>query len=287
MGMGAGKREGRARARAWDAEGFARALLASERSEATAEKYARYAREFAAYAGAGPTREAALGYKKEVAGRHSAAGANGMIAAVNSYLAYLGRGDLRVSPLKVQRRAFADERRQLRKEDFARLLAAAERRGRERTALVLRTLHATGIRVSELRFVTAEAAARGTAEITMKGKTREIFIPDKLRKRIAAYAGKRGIARGPVFVTRTGRPVDRFSVWREMKSLCAEAGVPPERAYPHGVRKLFARIFHAAIPDLAALADVLGHSDVNTTRIYTAETASSLRRRMAAMPLLL
>lgn len=210
-----------------------------------------------------------------------------MLAAVNSYLGYLGREELRAAPLKVQKRAYADEKRELRKEDFARLLAAAERLGRDRTALVLRTLHATGLRVSELRFVTAEAAERGEAEVTMKGKTRGVFLPDKLRRRLTEYARRRGITRGPVFVTRTGRPVDRFSVWREMKALCAEAGVEPARAFPHNVRKLFARIFHAAIPSLAELADVLGHSDVNTTRIYTAPTAASLRRRIAALPLLL
>jgi site-specific recombinase XerD len=274
-----------------DAEAFERTLRLQERSAATAEKYGRYARFFTEFirecAGGALTREAALEFKRYITERHSAAGANGMLAAVNSYMRFLGREELRVSPLKLQHRVFADEQREMRREDFEKLLRAAEKLGRTRTELILRAMHATGIRVSELVCVTRAAVDTGVAEITMKGKTREVFLPEKLRRRLLDYAKAQNISEGALFITRAGKPIDRHAVWREMKALCAEANVSPERVFPHNIRRLFARIFYAAIPSLAELADVLGHSDVNTTRIYTASTAKSLRSRMAALPLLL
>jgi site-specific recombinase XerD len=274
-----------------DAEAFERTLRLQERSAATAEKYGRYARFFTAFiidcAGGALTREAALEFKLRVKECHSAAGANGMLAAVNSFMRYLGRDELRVSPLKLQRRVFTDERREMRREDFENLLSAAETLGRTRIALILRTMHATGIRVSELTCITRAAAEKGVAEITMKSKTREVFLPDKLRRRLLSYAEEQHISEGALFITRAGRPIDRHAVWRGMKALCGRAGVSPSRVFPHNIRRLFARIFYAAIPSLAELADVLGHSDVNTTRIYTATTAKSLRSRMSSLPLLL
>jgi site-specific recombinase XerD len=274
-----------------DAAAFERALRLQERSAATAEKYGRYARFFTEFilecAGGALTREAALEFKLRVTERHSAAGANGMLAAVNSFMRFLGREELRVSQLKLQRRVFTDERREMRSEDFERLLSAAEKLGRTRTELILRTMLATGIRVSELVCVTRASAESGVAEITMKGKTREAFLPEKLRRRLLDYAKAQNISEGALFITRAGNPVDRHAVWREMKGLCAVAGVSPARVFPHNIRRLFARIFYASIPSLAELADVLGHSDVNTTRIYTATTAKSLRSRMSSLPLLL
>jgi site-specific recombinase XerD len=272
----------------YSVEEYAEQLRKDEKSSETISKYSRYARAFLAFLGGREvTKEAALAFKSGVTGTHSAAGANGVIAAVNSFLGYLGRGELKVSSLKIQRRVFADERRELRREDLERLLAAAESSGCDRTALIARTIHATGIRVSELPYITLEAARRGTAEITLKGKTREIFIPDKLRKRLLSYAAGRGVTSGAIFVTRTGKPIDRHRIWREMKAVGIQAGILATRVFPHNLRKLFARIFYAKIPNLSALADVLGHSDVNTTRIYTALTSLSLRGRMASLPLLL
>jgi site-specific recombinase XerD len=269
---------------------FARRLLAEERSAATAEKYARYAGRFLERFGGEEsriTRDAVIKWKDAVTARYTAAGANGMIAAVNSFVAYLGRPELKVTPLKVQRGVYADRERQLTDKEAGRLIAEAERRGMGRLALAMNTLLATGIRVSELRYITVEAAEDGQAEIRLKGKTRVIILPYKLTERLSEYARVNGIAGGPVFITRTGRPLDRFSVWRGMKSLCARAGVAAGKVFPHNLRRLFARIFHRSIPNLARLADVLGHSDVNTTRIYTAVTSDQLRAQLSSLPLLL
>ncbi|MDR2421697.1 MAG: tyrosine-type recombinase/integrase [Oscillospiraceae bacterium] len=266
--------------------GFAEHLRRAEKSAETVSKYARYARAFASFAGGAPvTKELAVEWKSGVSEKYSAAGANGMIAAVNSFLRYLGLGELRVSSLKVQRRAFLPGDRELLRAETERLIQTAEREGKPGLALAIRVMLATGARVSELKYITVEAARNGGVEIRLKGKTRELFLQPKLCLRLLRYAAGRGITSGRIFLTRSGAPVDRHTIWREMKALCAKAGVAAEKVFPHNLRKLFARTFFSRFPNLAALADVLGHSDVNTTRIYTAETAETHRRRLAALPL--
>ncbi|MDR3310058.1 MAG: tyrosine-type recombinase/integrase [Oscillospiraceae bacterium] len=268
--------------------GFSAELRRGEKSAATVEKYLRYARRFSSeLCGAELTKDAVIAYKARVAERYTAAGANGMIAAVNSLLVYLGRADLRVSPLKVQRRLFSPPERELNRGEFERLVAVTERGGDARLSLALRTMFATGIRVGELRFVTVEAARGGRTEIRLKGKIRELFLQPKLCKLLLGYAKRRGIASGSVFVTRSGKPIDRFAVWRGMKRLGRLAGVAAAKVFPHNLRHLFARIFYAKIPNLAALADVMGHSDVNTTRIYTASSGAELRRQLDSLRLIL
>jgi integrase len=233
------------------------------------------------------TKEYVIAYKTHVATRYTAAGANGMLAAVNSFLVFLGRGDLRVAPLKVQRRLLLPSEKELRRSDFARLAETAERMGKTRVALVMRTMLATGIRVGELKFITVEAAKTGHTEIRHKGKTREIFLPKKLCKLLLGYAKKLEITGGTVFVTRTAKPIDRFSVWRGMKQIGKLAGVAATKVFPHNLRRLFARTFFAKFPNIAELADIMGHSDVNTTRIYTATTGAEFREHLEALNLLL
>jgi integrase len=267
-------------------EGFAEHLRRAEKSAETVSKYARYARAFASFAGGAPvTKELAVAWKNGVSEKYSAAGTNGMIAAVNSFLLYLGLGEMRIASLKVQRRAFLPQERELVRADTERLIRTAEREGKESLALAIRVMLATGARVSELKYITAEAARNGGVEIRLKGKTRELFLQPKLCMRLLRYAARRGIDAGRIFLTRRGAPLDRHAIWRAMKALCAKAGVAAEIVFPHNLRRLFARTFFERFPNLAALADVLGHSDVNTTRIYPAETAETHRRRLAALPL--
>jgi integrase len=277
-------------------EDFAAQLYREEKSTATVEKYLRYARIFIQFtmdggrwaAGeASLTKDAVIAYKAYIAGRYSAVGANGMLAAVNSFLRFLGRAELRVSPLKIQRRLFLSAERVLKRPEFERLVAAAERFGNARMALVLRTMLATGIRVGELPFITVEAARAGQTEIRLKGKIREVFLQPKLCGLLLEYAKRRGVAKGPVFVTRGGKALDRFAVWRGMKALARAAGVEAKKVFPHNLRHLFAWIFYRKIPNLAALADVMGHSDVNTTRIYTAISGAECRRRLESLRLIL
>jgi site-specific recombinase XerD len=268
-------------------EGYAAQLCREEKSAATVEKYCRYARIFLQLtAGDGITRDAVIAYKAHIAERYTAAGANGMLAAVNSFLGYLGRSDLKVAPLKIQRRVFVLPERELKRPEFDRLVTSAERVGNARMALVLRTLLATGIRVGELKYITVEAAKTGGTEVRLKGKIRELILQPKLCTLLLDYAKKRKIQSGCVFITRSGRPLDRFAVWRGMKALGRLAGVAAKKVFPHNLRHLFAKIFYAKIPNLAALADIMGHSDVNTTRIYTATSGAEWRRQLDSLRLI-
>jgi integrase len=263
---------------------FAEHLRHTERSPATVKKYVRYARAFLGFAGGQPlSRDLVLAYKRHTAGRYTAAGANGMIAAVNRFLAFLQRPELKAGLLRVQRRLCVPGERELSRAELDKLVAAAN----GRLALVLQTLFATGARVGELPCITVEAAMRGTAEIHLKGKVRTVFLPTKLCRKLLAYAKGRGIASGAVFVTRSGKPLDRSNIWKAMKALCAAAGVLAAKVFPHNLRKLFARTYYARIPSLAELADVLGHSRVDTTRLYTATTGETYRRKLDGLRLIL
>jgi integrase len=267
---------------------FAAHLRREEKSPETVQKYTRYARAFAEFtAGSAITRDVAVAWKQSVMERYTASGANGMIAAVNSFLGFLGLGALKISSLKIQRRTFLPKEKELDRPETDKLIKAAEREGRSAVALAIRVMLATGARVSELQYITVEAAKDGRAEIRLKGKTRELFLQPKLCRMLLARAESMGVSSGRIFVTRTGRAIDRHRIWREMKALGVKAGVLASRVFPHNLRRLFARTFFAKFPNLAALADVLGHSDVNTTRIYTAETAEAHRLRLESLPLLL
>lgn len=269
-------------------EQFAAWLQAEEKSPATAEKYCREAARFVRWLEDRPLdRKAAQSYKEELTARRTAAGANGAVAALNALFAFLGAPECRLKAIRVQRQIFRDEARELTEKEYRRLLAAAQARKNERLLLVMETICATGIRVSELRFFTVEAVRSGRAEVTNKGKTRTVFLPGKLRKVLLQYARARKISVGPVFVTRGGRPLDRSNIWHEMKALCREAGVAEGKVFPHNLRHLFARTYYGLEKDIVRLADILGHSSINTTRIYTMESGETHRRQLERMRLVI
>lgn len=267
---------------------FASALRAEERLPSTVDKYVRDVGRFAEWLGGSPvSRETAVLYKDELSAGHAAATVNAMIAAINKFFSVMGREDCRVKPLKQQRRVFREAGRELSREEYARLLAAARAMGRERTALVMETLCATGIRVSELRFITVEAVRAGRAEVRLKGKIREILIPERLRKALLKYAKKKRTASGEIFLTRNGNALSRKQIWAEMKAVCENAGVERSKVFPHNLRHLFARAFYSLTHDVAKLADVLGHSSIETTRIYLISTGEEHVRLLNRLSLVL
>ena len=267
---------------------FAAALAAQGQSPATAAKYRREAETFAAWLGERDLTAAEIAaYREHLAATRTASGANGAVSALNRFFAFLGRPDCRLRGLPVQRKLCRDEARELTAGEYKRLLSAARRNKRERLLLAMEAICATGIRVSELRFFTLEAVKAGKAIVTNKGKTREVYLPGKLRGRLLDYARRQKITAGAIFVTKGGKPLDRSNLWREMKSLCREARVAAGKVFPHNLRHLFARTFYKVEKDLARLADILGHASVDTTRIYTLETGLAWRRRLDRLNLLL
>ena len=269
-------------------EDFAARLREDERSAATVEKYCREAARFAAWLeGREVNQVLALEYKAQLAESRTPAGVNGAVAALNKLCSFLGLEGCRLKAVKQQRRIFRDEARELTENEYRRLLAAARRRGNERLLLVMETVCSTGIRISELRFFTVESAKRGRVEVDNKGKRRTVFLPGKLQTLLLRYARKRGIAEGPVFVTRTGRPLDRSNIWSEMKGLCREAGVEPGKVFPHNLRHLFARTYYGLEKDIVRLADILGHASIETTRIYTMESGYTHRKQLERMRLVM
>lgn len=213
-------------------------------------------------------------WKEHLAKEYAPASVNTVLAALNGFLKFMGWDDLKVKPLKIQRSLFTDGSRELSREEYARLVRAAEKPGNRRLSLVLQTICSTGIRVSELKFITVAAVQAGRAEVSNKGKRRTVFLPKKLSKMLLAYLKEQKIREGPIFVTRRGKPLDRSNIWRDMKALCESAGVDPVKVFPHNLRHLFARTYYSVEKDLSRLADILGHSSVNTTRIYTMESGT-------------
>ena len=264
-------------------------LIREERAAATVEKYARDVGAFLEYVTAKEhgriTKQAALGFREEARKNHTAASVNTMLSAVNGYLKFKGKADCQVKLLKIQRQSFSDRERELSETEYHRLVAAAKRKGSERLSLVIRTICATGIRVSELKFITAEAVGRGRAEVSLKGKQRLVFITRELQGLLKTYMKKQHIESGPVFVTKSGRPLDRSNIWSDMKKLCASAKVSPRKVFPHALRHLFARAFYKLEKDIVRLADILGHSSIETTRIYTITSGAEHERIMNRMRL--
>lgn len=261
-------------ATAW-IDAFAAHLREQERSAATIQKYVHDVQHLVAFlAGREISKGLLLEWKETLLDAYAPASVNTMLAAVNRFLSFCGQGELRLRKLKIQKSLFLSEEKELTKAEYVRLVQAAERRENERLSLVIQTICATGIRVSELPFITAEAVQRGRAEVSNKGKRRAVFLPDKLRRLLRAYLQRQKITAGAVFLSKNGRPLDRSNIWRDMKSLCESAGVAPSKVFPHNLRHLFARTFYALKKDLSRLADILGHSSVNTTRIYTAESGA-------------
>lgn len=252
--------------------GFLNHLNEQERSTHTLSKYAHDLNALLKYLNGKPLNKPALiEWKQQLIAAFAPTSVNSMLVAVNSYLNFMGWSELRVKLLKIQKSVFVDEKKELTRTEYERLVRAAQQQKNERLALVIQTICATGIRVSELRFITAEAVNSGRAEISNKGKLRTVFLPRTLRRLLADYLHRQGRTEGVVFVTRNGKPLDRSNVWRDMKALCQSARVDPQKVFPHNLRHLFARMFYATDHDLSRLADILGHSNIATTRIYTAE----------------
>ena len=262
-------------------------LISEEKSPATVEKYLRDAGAFAVYAEGKPvTKELTIAYKQRLVEQNYAIRSiNSMLAGVNSLLAFLGWQNCRVRTLRCQRQTYCSEEQQLTKVEYLRLLKAAGKK--PKLQLILQTLCATGIRVSELRYFTVESVTAGEISVRCKSKTRRILIPGNLRKQLLRYAAHQGIATGALFRNRCGEILDRSTIWRQMKGLCFAAGVHPGKVFPHNLRKLFARTFYQLDKDIAKLADLLGHSSINTTRIYLVSTGTEHRRQLNRMGLVL
>lgn len=268
-----------------DISAFRLALRSAERSAGTVAQYGRAVSGLAVWLdGRGVSQELLNDWKGELASRYSARTVNAMLAAVNCFCKFAGT-PFRLRFLKVQRAAFRDAARELTRADYERLLGAAERTGQRRLALAMECLCATGVRVSELRYFTVEAARRGRADVALKGKIRTILIPRKLSKKLLAYAKAEGIERGEVLRTRTGRALSRRQIWFELKQLCRAAGIAASRVFPHNFRHLFAQTFYRATRDIAKLADVLGHSSIETTRIYLISTGAEHQRQLERLGL--
>ncbi len=270
-----------------DLAGFADCLKNGDRSPGTIEKYLHDASDFALWLGQRElTRETAVQWREFLLQQNYApVTINSMLSAVNSLFKFLGRGDCRIRFLRVQRRAFREQSRELTRAEYQKLLDTAAEQGQERLGLLMETICATGIRVSEVRYITVEAAQRGRAEISLKGKIRTILLPAKLCRKLLKYARKQKTASGEIFLTRSGKPVSRRQIWREMKTLCAKAGVESSKVFPHNLRHLFATAFYQVCRDIVKLADILGHSSINTTRIYLMTTGAEHARQLEKLGL--
>lgn len=249
---------------------FEQHLKSEEKSRAILEKYLRDVRHFCDFLSDRPIcKEETIAYKEYLTQKYAPASTNSMLVAVNGFLRFIGRQDACVKQLKIQRQMFCREEKELTQEEYQRLVKTA---GDSQLSFILQTICGTGIRISELQFITVEAAMCGKAVVNCKNKTRVIFIPRPLQKILKQYIKKTGIKTGSLFVNQRGKPLDRSNIWRQMKKLCKQANVPPEKVFPHALRHLFARIFYRIKKDIVRLADILGHSSINTTRIYTLET---------------
>ena len=269
-------------------EEFRQYLTREERSAGTVKKYLRDVRVFLDQLGDRELTKGALVLWKEqlVAQGYRPATVNAMIASVNAWLRFLGREDCRVKGLRLQRRAFCSMDRELTAGEFRHLVETARAERQERLALLLETMGGTGIRVSEVRYITVEAARCGRAEISLKGKIRTVLLPGKLCRRLLRYAEKNKIASGEIFLTRSGKGMDRRQIWAQMKQLCGRAGIRAEKVFPHNLRHLFARSFYQACKDVVQLADVLGHSSMETTRLYLISTGAEHARRLEQLRLI-
>ena len=266
---------------------FANYLLTEEKSNATQEKYLRDVRAFASFAKeAALSKELIMHWKQNLIQRgYAVCSINSMLASINSLLDFLGRTDCKVKSIRIQRQTYCSEEKELTKAEYLRLLEASKKN--EQLNLILQTICGTGIRVSELRYFTVDSLQYGRIIVNCKGKTRTILVPGKLRKLLLSYAKRRGIREGAVFIGRGGKPLDRSCIWRKMKQLCQSAGVTVTKVFPHNLRKLFARTFYGLEKDIAKLADILGHSSINTTRIYIMTTGIEHRRKIERLGLVI
>lgn len=267
---------------------FKKYLIEQERSRYTIDKYIHDAKVFIEFVNDRTVnKEIVIEFKSFLGERYAASSANSMLAAVNNFLKFIGYADLRVKPFKIQRALFVPEEKELFRNEYLSLIEAAKQQKNERLVLIVETICATGIRVSELKFITVESVGTGRAEIKCKGKLRTVFLPPKLCKLLKKYIQKQKITAGAVFITRSGKQLDRSNIWRDMKKLCGLTVVPPQKVFPHNLRHLFARTYYSLEKDLSRLADILGHSNVNTTRIYTVESGQIHARQIERLNLVI
>ncbi len=269
-------------------ETYLQYLREQEKSAGTLEKYKRELYELLSFlSGKNESKEELISWKAQLEQKYRPAGVNGRLVAANGFFSFFGRYDLRMKLLRIQKEIFAKEEKELTKGEYIRLVQAAERKGNMRLSLVIQTICATGIRVSELQYITVESLKKGRAEVNCKGKRRVIFLPMDLLRKLKNYAKEKGISTGVIFCTRTGCPLNRCNIWSDMKKLCRDAQVNPQKVFPHNLRHLFARTFYSLEKDIAKLADLLGHSNIETTRIYIMESGREHQEKLEKMRLVI
>ena len=262
-------------------------LYEEERSQNTIEKYLRDIRMFLQCIGSkGLQKSDVLEYKRKLCESYALRSVNSMLSSLNAFFLFMGWHELKVKTLKIQRRIFANKDKELTKAEYERLLTAAKDRKNERLYYLMQTIASTGLRVSEIKYVTCDAVKSGQAVINCKGKIRQIFLPRKLCKMLKEYIKSQNIKSGSVFVSKSGRPLDRSNIWKMLKDLCETAGVSKDKVFPHNFRHLFARTFYSLQKDIVRLADILGHSSVETTRIYTMESGTEHIKQLQKLGLL-
>lgn len=266
---------------------FRRYLIEEEKAAATVEKYIRDINVFADWLGEKELdKETVLIYKENLTQNYAPASVNSVLSSLNSFFTFNEWYNLRVKNLKIQKQLFANKDNELTKEEYERLLTAAKSKGNEQLYFLMQTICSTGIRVSELCYITVESLKAQKAQINLKGKMRVVILPKELCKMLLKYSKEQKVTSGSVFVSRNGKPLDRSNIWKMMKALCESAGVARAKVFPHNLRHLFARRFYSIQKDIVRLADILGHSSVNTTRIYTMETGETHRRQIQKLGLL-
>ena len=269
-------------------ETYLQYLREQEKSAGTLEKYKRELYELLSFlSGKNESKEELISWKAQLEQKYRPAGVNGRLVAANGFFSFFCLYYLRMKLLRIQKEIFAKEEKELTKGEYIRLVQAAERKGNMRLSLVIQTICAVGIRVSELQYITVESLKKGRAEVNCKGKRRVIFLPMDLLRKLKNYAKEKGISTGVIFCTRTGCPLNRCNIWSDMKKLCRDARVNPQKVFPHNLRHLFARTFYSLEKDIAKLADLLGHSNIETTRIYIMESGREHQEKLEKMRLVI
>ena len=267
---------------------FKKALIENEKSEATIDKYVRDVTAFMESTEGTPiTKDTVIAYKHKIAELYAVRSVNSMLSSINSFFEFMEWYDCKVKTIKIQNEIYRSEEKDLTEDEYRALVKTAEDKGDIRLSLILQTICSTGIRIGELSFITVRAAKRGEAIVKCKGKTRKVFLLPELCKLLLAYAEHNKILKGPVFLGKNGKPIHRTTVWREMKALCKTTGIPASKVFPHNLRHVFAKVFYKIEKDIAKLADILGHSSINTTRIYIMTTGDEHRKKIEQMKLLL
>ena len=262
-------------------------LINEEKARTTIAKYLHDVGEFKAWLGEQELcKGAVISYKSQLCERYAPASVNAALSSLNGFFIFMEWHDLRIKAVKIQKQIFTCSDKELTKAEYTRILEVAKMKNNERLYLLMQAICSTGIRVSEVRYVTVEAVKRGIAIINCKGKYRQVFLPKQLCNALKQYINKRKIKSGAVFITRNGNPLDRSNIWSDMKKLCKAANVSDKKVFPHNLRHLFARTYYSLQKDVVRLADILGHSNVNTTRIYTVETGNIHRMQIQKLGLL-